>query len=177
VSMHLARGLSTTSTRKRKETLTKAEMADLERGWRDRNQRLKEMYLPKETFEQYLEWVYGRGKKTKAQEKSISKIKTASTKVSSEVGISRETKQPSNHRSGSIQTSSENDNSQVSENNSSASCIAPKQDRLWVTGPCTVKQTPTYTGTKIIGIGTMHKSNAVPIFSDEEAKEISSMRR
>jgi hypothetical protein len=34
-----------------------------------------------------------------------------------------------------------------------------------------------YTGTKIIGIGTMHKSNAVPIFSDDEAKEISSMRR
>lgn len=34
-----------------------------------------------------------------------------------------------------------------------------------------------YTGTKIIGIGTMHKSNAVPIFSDSEAKEISSMRR
>jgi len=34
-----------------------------------------------------------------------------------------------------------------------------------------------YTGTKIIGIGTMHKSNAVPIFSDSEAKDISSMRR
>lgn len=34
-----------------------------------------------------------------------------------------------------------------------------------------------YTGTKIIGIGTMHKSNAVPIFSDEQAVEISSMRR
>ena len=34
-----------------------------------------------------------------------------------------------------------------------------------------------YTGTKIKGIGTMHKSNAVPIFSDDEAKEISSMRR
>jgi len=34
-----------------------------------------------------------------------------------------------------------------------------------------------YTGTKIKGIGTMHKSNAVPIFSDEEAREISSMRR
>ena len=33
-----------------------------------------------------------------------------------------------------------------------------------------------YTGTKIKGIGTMHKSNAVPIFSDE-AREISSMRR
>lgn len=34
-----------------------------------------------------------------------------------------------------------------------------------------------YTGTKIIGIGTMHKSNAVPIFSDEQAVEISRMRR
>jgi hypothetical protein len=34
-----------------------------------------------------------------------------------------------------------------------------------------------YTGTKVLGIGTMHKSNAVPIFSDEEAVAISSMRR
>lgn len=34
-----------------------------------------------------------------------------------------------------------------------------------------------YTGTKIKGIGTMHKSNAVPIFSDEEAVDISRMRR
>jgi hypothetical protein len=39
------------------------------------------------------------------------------------------------------------------------------------------KQIPKYTGTKILGIGTMHKSNAVPIFSDDEAKSISSMRR
>ena len=44
-------------------------------------------------------------------------------------------------------------------------------------GAVTVKQTPKYTGDKIVGIGTMHKSNAVPIFSDQEAKEISSMRR
>ena len=45
------------------------------------------------------------------------------------------------------------------------------------TGAVTIKQTPQYTGTKIVGIGTMHKSNAVPIFSDQEAREISSMRR
>jgi len=44
-------------------------------------------------------------------------------------------------------------------------------------GAVTIKQTPHYTGTKIVGIGTMHKSNAVPIFSDQEAKDISSMRR
>lgn len=34
-----------------------------------------------------------------------------------------------------------------------------------------------YTGTKVMGIATMHKSNAVPVFNDTEAKEISSMRR
>jgi hypothetical protein len=43
--------------------------------------------------------------------------------------------------------------------------------------PATKAPEKVYTGTKIIGIGTMHKSNAVPIFSDDEAKEISSMRR
>ena len=34
-----------------------------------------------------------------------------------------------------------------------------------------------YTGDKMIGIGTMHKSNMVPIFSDQEARDISTMRR
>jgi hypothetical protein len=29
----------------------------------------------------------------------------------------------------------------------------------------------------IKGIGTMHKSNAVPIFSNEEAEDIAKMRR
>lgn len=44
-------------------------------------------------------------------------------------------------------------------------------------GVTTYKPSPQYTGDKVKGIGTMHKSNAVPIFSDDEAKEISSMRR
>ena len=52
-----------------------------------------------------------------------------------------------------------------------------KSLETWHTGAVTVKQTPQYTGTKILGIGTMHKSNAVPIFSDDEAVEISRMRR
>jgi hypothetical protein len=51
----------------------------------------------------------------------------------------------------------------------------PSQDTGWV--PCVKVHDPEYTGTKIKGIGTMHKSNAVPVFSDDEAKDISSMRR
>ena len=49
------------------------------------------------------------------------------------------------------------------------------QDTGWV--PCVKVKDNEYTGTKIKGIGTMHKSNAVPVFSDQEAKDISSMRR
>ena len=39
------------------------------------------------------------------------------------------------------------------------------------------KVTQQYTGTKMLGIGTMHKSNSVPIFSNEEAVNIATMRR
>jgi hypothetical protein len=46
-----------------------------------------------------------------------------------------------------------------------------------VKGAVNVRMPQKYTGDNIVGIGTMHKSNAVPIFSDQEAKDISSMRR
>jgi hypothetical protein len=39
------------------------------------------------------------------------------------------------------------------------------------------KPAKVYTGTKMLGIGTMHKSNSVPIFSSEEAVSIATMRR
>ena len=44
-------------------------------------------------------------------------------------------------------------------------------------GNATLKPSKIYTGTKVKGIATMHKSNAVPVFSDEEAIDISKMRR
>ena len=51
----------------------------------------------------------------------------------------------------------------------------PTSDRI--DGHCPVKDRKQYTGTLIKGIGTMHKSNAVPITSNEEAREIARMRR
>jgi hypothetical protein len=44
-------------------------------------------------------------------------------------------------------------------------------------GSATVSAPKVYTGTKVKGIATMHKSNAVPVFSNEEAQDISRMRR
>jgi hypothetical protein len=44
--------------------------------------------------------------------------------------------------------------------------------------PCTKTVSGnSYTGTKMLGIGTLHKSNAVPVFNNDEAIEIAKMRR
>jgi hypothetical protein len=42
---------------------------------------------------------------------------------------------------------------------------------------CAKREPNRYTGTLIKGIATMHKSNAVPVINDEQARDISSMRR
>jgi hypothetical protein len=44
-------------------------------------------------------------------------------------------------------------------------------------GPATKAPPKIYTGNKIIGIATMHKSNMVPIFNEEAAIEVAQMRR
>lgn len=48
----------------------------------------------------------------------------------------------------------------------------------FVSGPVNCNNTKkTYTGDKLIGIAAMHKSNLVPVFTDESAVDISHMRR
>jgi hypothetical protein len=39
------------------------------------------------------------------------------------------------------------------------------------------KDVQQYTGTAMVGIGQLHKSNAIPVFSKEDAIDISKMRR
>lgn len=43
--------------------------------------------------------------------------------------------------------------------------------------PCIRPPQKVYTGTLIKGIATMHKSNAVPVINDEQAKDLAKMRR
>lgn len=48
----------------------------------------------------------------------------------------------------------------------------------FVTGPVNLNSAKkVYTGDNLLGIGAMHKSNLVPIFSEESAVDISRMRR
>jgi len=44
-------------------------------------------------------------------------------------------------------------------------------------GVASKKEANTYTGDKIIGIGNLHKSNLVPVFKEQDAKDLASMRR
>ena len=44
-------------------------------------------------------------------------------------------------------------------------------------GPCVKAELKVYTGDAVLGISTLHKSNAVPVFSKDEAKDIAKMRR
>lgn len=47
-----------------------------------------------------------------------------------------------------------------------------------IPGACTKRESQKYTGDLIVGIGTMHKSNAVPIMrGTKQAEELASMRR
>lgn len=39
------------------------------------------------------------------------------------------------------------------------------------------KEVQQYTGTAMLGIGQLHKSNSIPVFSKEDAVDISKMRR
>lgn len=46
-----------------------------------------------------------------------------------------------------------------------------------VNGTCAKPEPKVYTGDKLIGIATMHKSNMVPVFKMEDAEDIARMRR
>jgi hypothetical protein len=152
MTMHIVGpALTMNNTRKKREKITKRQQAELEQGWRERNVRLKEMGLQKETFEQYLVWVHGRGKKTKT---------------------SKEIYKPSSRKTDQISESVEESQSGNSSDKAESSRIPD-----WAKGAVSSKPSQTYTGTKMIGVATMHKSNMVPIFSDEEAQDVARMRR
>lgn len=53
----------------------------------------------------------------------------------------------------------------------------PASLNSWVVGGAAKRESKQYTGDKMIGIGTLHKSNAVPVFSNQEAVDIATMRR
>jgi hypothetical protein len=152
--------LTTTSTRKRTTKTTKAQQEELERRWRDRNQSLKSMGLPKETFEQFLDFIHGRVKKEKTSTGSsfIAAYKAPKAK----------------NDAGKKQTRNAANNEVLQRLNDRIKYPSLESDAR---GACSSKPSPTYTGEKMIGISQMAKSNAVPVFNEEAITDIARMRR
>ena len=116
-------------------------------------------------------------KLNKAEEKARNNALTEQRKLLKKVGIDPDrTIDPDNFRvSFGNEVVSSGKNSQPVTSRVSQ----PKQPAfLGNGGTKKVTQPKVYSGKKrLIGIAMMHKSNLVPVFSEEDAKEISAMRR
>lgn len=69
------------------------------------------------------------------------------------------------------------DKSRVIERPAPEPYVPPVRKATFVTGACALPAKKEYTGSAVMGVATMHKSNAVPVFSADEAKELATMRR
>jgi len=150
MTMHLAQGLSTINTRKRKTKITKAKMAELQDNWRKHNKNMKQKGLHEmryEKFEDYLDYCFGRVKQPKVSDFKHFKTNKPETNWRTEQDRLHREKYPSLPMSNIDH------------------------------GSCRKVEPQKYTGTLIKGIATMHKSNAVPVIDDQHAIDIARMRR
>ena len=140
MTMHLMQGLTTTSTKKRKRNITKAEMAKYEEDCRLYNKRMKQAgrHDDRLTVDEYIDFCHGIIKPRPKVEREFKEWQPNYT-------VRRETQHIPSLDTGAG--------------------FAPKAEP---------KQ---YTGDLIVGIATMHKSNAVPVINNEQAKDLASMRR
>jgi len=150
MTMHLAQGLSTINTRKKKlKPVTKKELEKYTLDWRKHNKEMRQKHmhdLQYATVEDYIAYCRGQVK-----------FKPTASSLKPEKKYHRETP-----KYKSLMEESVKDGSFFKNKHSGGT---PK------------KEPQKYTGTLIKGIATMHKSNAVPVIDEQYAKDIASMRR
>lgn len=148
--MHLARGLSTISTKKRKKkALTQKDIERYTVEWRKHNKAMRRANnhsLQYETLDDYISYVRGEYK---------APVKSRGTYTPDTSWRRDEPKIPSAMEEA------------IKNGTFNRGCSGG-----------TKKETPKYTGDLIVGIATMHKSNAVPVMrGTKQAEEIARMRR
>jgi len=151
MTMHLARGLTTTNTKKRKRKITKAKMDKWTEELRLHNKQMKRLGMHDHmmNIDEYIDYIHGVYKPKKKTETVMNTPW---------------------HYSGPY----------VRETPHIPSLTTEKSFQ-----PATKKEPLQYTGErKLVGIATLHKSNMVPVFADDEDKtgskqatEIAQMRR
>lgn len=55
--------------------------------------------------------------------------------------------------------------------------LADQKSRVTAGSSTALPANKQYTGNKMLGVGVLHKSNSVPIFTSDDAKDIAHMRR
>ena len=148
--MHLARGLSTISTKKRKKkALTQKDIEKYTVDWRKHNKSMRRANnhsLQYDTVEDYIAYVRGEYK---------APVRNRGTYTPDTSWRRDDPKIPSAMEEA------------IKNGTFNRGCSGG-----------TKKETPKYTGDLIVGIATMHKSNAVPVMrGTDQAKEIARMRR
>jgi len=148
--MHLARGLSTISTKKRKKkALTQKDIERYTIEWRKHNKAMRRANnhsLQYNTVEDYISYVRGEYK---------APVKSRGTYTPDTSWRRDEPKIPSAMEEA------------IKAGTFNRGCSGG-----------TKKETPKYTGDLIVGIATMHKSNAVPVMrGTDQAKEIARMAK
>ena len=148
--MHLARGLSTISTKKRKKkALTQKDIERYTIEWRKHNKAMRRANnhsLQYNTVEDYISYVRGEYK---------APVKSRGTYTPDTSWRRNDPKIPSAMEEA------------IKAGTFNRGCSGG-----------TKKETPKYTGDLIVGIATMHKSNAVPVMrGTKQAEEIARMRR
>ena len=148
--MHLARGLSTISTKKRKKkALTQKDIERYTVEWRKHNKAMRQANnhsLQYDTVDDYISYVRGEYK---------APVKSRGT-YTPDTGWRRDEPKIPSAMEEAIKAGTFN-----------RGCSGG-----------TKKETPKYTGDLIVGIATMHKSNAVPVMrGTDQAKEIARMAK
>ena len=148
--MHLARGLSTISTKKRKKkALTQKDIERYTIEWRKHNKEMRRANnhsLQYDTVNDYISYVRGEYK---------APVKSRGTYTPDTSWRRDDPKIPSAMEEA------------IKNGTFNRGCSGG-----------TKKESPKYTGDLIVGIATMHKSNAVPVMrGTKQAEEIAKMRR
>jgi len=149
MTMHLAQGLSTINTKKRKKkALTQKDIERYTIEWRKHNKLMRQKHMHDMQYKSLDDYIaYCRGEK---------KFTTTFSSLKPEKKYQRETPKYKSLMEEAV-----------------------KDGTFCKMGTdCTQRKEPQkYTGTLIKGIATMHKSNAVPVIDDQHAKDIARMRR
>ncbi len=176
MTMHLVRGMTTTSTKKRK---SKKKTKSLLKAEQEHAKFLKRMGIGDKCYGSTTDSKpVGRGSIPRSPANSSSRSLTVKHPPYTRLNVSRLESDLGSNPSGSTNKRSVG----KSGNPPHLGCgdrrfESSRSDQVFYDPSMAKKEEKVYTGTEIMGIAQMHKSNAVPVRNKKSAEEVAKMRR